>query len=65
MKNTKKRMHRTSDPTWHTYTYSGETKSPFDIEMIKYYNESEGRDQILFLYKDKTDGKIFKYRILQ
>jgi hypothetical protein len=65
MKKSKRKIHKTSDPTWHTVTYGNSSKSPFDIEWIKYYNEREGRDQIMFLYMDKTDGKIVKHRILR
>jgi hypothetical protein len=65
MKNTKKRTHKTSDPTWDTQTYGNSSKSPFGIEWVKYYNKVEGRDQILFIYTNKDDGKIVKYRMLR
>ena len=64
-KNTKKRIHKTSDPTWNTHTYSGSSRSEFDLEWVKYYNKAEGRDQIIFLYKNKDNGDIVKYRILR
>ena len=64
MKKTKRKRHKTSDPNYDTYTYSGFTKNPFNVEWIKYYNQSEGRDQIVFLYKDKKTNKIVKHRIL-
>ena len=63
-KTTKKRIHKTADPSWNTHTYSGSKKSPFQIEWLKYYNPMEGRDQVLFLYKERGTGKICKYRIL-
>ena len=65
MKGTKRKRHKTSDPHYDTYTYSGHSKKAFDIEWIKYYNPVEGRDQILFLYKSKDDGRIVKYRTLR
>jgi hypothetical protein len=64
MKNTRKKMHKTADPTWHTYTYGNSSKSPFNIEWVKYFNPMEGRDQIVFLYSCKETGKIAKHRIL-
>ena len=64
MKSTKKKTHKTSDPTWDAHTYGNETH-PFKIEWLKYYNKVEGRDQILFLYKDKHNDNIIKYRILR
>ena len=60
----KKKTHKTSDPHYNVYTY-GQGKNPFDIEWIKYYNSSEGRDQIIFLYTDKKTKEICKYRILR
>ena len=65
MKNkVKKRMHKTTDPTWDAYTY-GSPRNPFDMEWIKYFNPIEGRDQIIFLYKEKKSGRICKHRILR
>ena len=64
-KKVKKKVHRKNDGSWDTSDLYRSGKSPFDIEWIKYYNEAEGRDQILFLYKDKLTKKIFKYRILR
>lgn len=61
----KKKVYKTLDPSWDTYTYSGPSESPFDIEWLKYYNTVEGRDQILFLYTDKKTKKICKYRALR
>ena len=67
MKNkTKTKMHKTSDPTWDTHTYGGTpSKKVFDVEWLKYYNQVEGRDQILFLYTSKDTGEIVKYRFLR
>ena len=65
MKNVKKKTHKTSDPNWDTYTYSGASTNKFNIEWLKYYNKVEGRDQIIFLYSDRDTGKIIKYRILR
>ena len=62
---TKRKIHSTSDPNWNTHTYSGLSKCPFDMEMVKYYNPVEGRDQILFLYLEKGTNKIVKYRTLR
>jgi len=60
----KKKIHKTSDPNYDVHTY-GQGKNPFDIEWIKYYNSTEGRDQIIFLYTDKKTKEICKYRILR
>tara|TARA_Y100000310_G_scaffold146412_1_gene145723 strand:+ start:856 stop:1059 length:204 start_codon:yes stop_codon:yes gene_type:complete len=60
----RKKRWKTKDPTWETQTY-GSGKTPFEIEWLKYYNPVEGRDQILFLYKDKKTKGICKYRILR
>ena len=62
-KRTKKKLHKTSDPTWYTHTY-GSDKTPFNMEWLKFYNPMEGRDQILFIYSDKLTGKICKWRTL-
>jgi hypothetical protein len=35
---------------------------PFDIEWIKHYNPMEGKDQIIFIYKNKKNKKIAKWR---
>ena len=61
---TKKKMHKTSDPHYDVHTYSG-FKNPFDMELVKYYNQAEGRNQVIFLYKDRDDGKIVKYRVMR
>ena len=60
----KKKTHKTSDPNYEVHTY-GQGKNPFDIEWIKYFNASEGRDQVIFLYTDKKTKKICKYRVLR
>ncbi len=67
MKKVKKRAHKTSDPTWNTHTYghNNDSKYPFDMEYLKYHNPREGRDQVIFLYKDKDTKKICKYRVLR
>ena len=49
---------------WNTDGLHQCNHNPFDLEYLKYYNEREGRDQILFLYKDKITKEIIKYRIL-
>ena len=64
-KTTKRRMHKTSDPTWEAQTYGNSSKSPFNIEWVKYYNKQEGRDQVMFLYTERQTGKIVKYRVLR
>ncbi len=64
-----KKIHEGADPTWHTVTYPATpehpSKSPFNVEWLKYFNPMEGRDQIMFLYSDKDTGKIVKYRVLR
>ena len=60
----KKKKYSTGDPTWQTITYGNPSKSPFNVEWLKYYNPMEGRDQIMFIYSDKSTKKITKYRIL-
>lgn len=39
--------------------------NPFTVEYLKFYNEKEGREQIVFLYSDKNTGKIVKYRVMR
>ena len=63
-RNTKKKMHKTSDPHYKVQTY-GQGKNPFNVEWVKYYNSVEGRDQIIFLYKNKENDDIVKYSILR
>ncbi len=63
MKKSKRKSHPTLDPTWNTETY-GATRNPFNMEYLKYYNNREGKDQIIFLYTDKISHKIQKYKIL-
>ena len=61
----KKKKWKTKDPSWDAHTYGNQRKAPFDLEWVKYYNPMEGRDQIMFLYKEPTTKKIRKYRILR
>ena len=61
----KKKKWKTKDPSWNAHTYGNQRKAPFDLEWVKYYNPMEGRDQIMFLYKEPTTKKIRKYRILR
>ena len=63
-KKVKKKMHKTSDPTWETQTYGNSSKIPFNMEWLKHYNPMEGKDQIIFLYTDKRTKKIAKHRVL-
>ena len=63
-KKVKRKMNKTPDPKYKVQTY-GQGKNPFDMEWIKYYNPIEGRDQIVFLYIDKSSKKTVKYRILR
>lgn len=65
MKKVKKKPTKKKDGSWDTRDLYRCGKSPFDIEWLKYYNPAEGRDQILFLYKDKISKKICKYKILR
>ena len=64
-----KKVHVTADPNWNTITYPSQpedpSKSPFNVEWLKYFNPMEGRDQIMFLYSSKKTGKIVKYRVLR
>jgi len=67
-KKVKRKIHKTSDPTYNTHTYptvSDGGKIPFDIEWMKYYNPREGRDQIMFLYVDKVTKEPVKYRVMR
>jgi hypothetical protein len=57
----KKKIHKTADPNYDVHTY-GQGKNPFDLETILYYNEREGRDIVIRLYKDKETGEILKWR---
>lgn len=62
---TKRKKHKTKDPNYNTYTYSGFAKNPFNVEWTKYFNPMEGRDQIIFLYTDKRTKAIVKHRIMR
>ena len=62
---TKRKVHRKPDGSWDTSDLYRTSGDPFDMEWIKYYNPVEGRDQVLFLYKDKETKKIIKHRILR
>jgi len=61
----KKKVHKRNDGSWDTSDLYRCSKNPFEIEWIKYFNPVEGRDQIIFLYKDKRTKKIIKHRILR
>jgi hypothetical protein len=62
----KKKPTKKKDGSWDTTDlYRNSERYPFDIEWLKYYNSMEGRDQVLFLYKDKKTKKIIKHRILR
>ena len=61
----KRKLHKTADPSWDAQTYGNPSRSPFNIEWLKYFNSIEGRDQIIFLYTDKETKEIVKYRILR
>ena len=62
----KKKLVKKSDGSWDTGDlYRNTNTYPFEIEWQKHYNPMEGRDQILFLYKDRKTKKICKYRILR
>ncbi len=62
-KNIKKKSHKTLDPTWDTETY-GSDKNVFQLEYINYYNEREGKTQIIILHKSREDGRIVKHTIV-
>ena len=64
-KKVKKKVRKKSDGSWDLSDLYRSGKNPFDIEWIKCYNPMEGRDQILFLYIDKSTKKIVKYRLLR
>ena len=56
----KKKVSRRKDGSWDTSDLYKCSFNPFTIEWLKIYNSIEGRDQILFLYKDKKTKKIIK-----
>ena len=61
----KKKVSQREDGSWDTRDLYRCSFSPFVIEWLKIYNSMEGRDQIVFLYKDKKTKKIIKYRTLR
>ena len=62
----KKKIIKKSDGSWDTSDlYRNTSKFPFEIEWLKYFNPMEGRNQIVFLYKDRKTKRIIKYRILR
>jgi len=62
----KKKLRKDKEGYWDTTDlYRNSDKYPFEIEWMKYFNPVEGRDQIIFLYKDKRTKKIIKHRILR
>ena len=62
----KKKISKKKDGSWDLGDlYRNTTKEPFDIEWVKYFNPTEGRDQIMFIYSCKETKKICKYRILR
>tara|TARA_Y100000310_G_scaffold291084_1_gene318763 strand:+ start:440 stop:664 length:225 start_codon:yes stop_codon:yes gene_type:complete len=62
----KKKPKKRNDGSWDTSDlYRNTSRHPFKIEWVKYYNQAEGRDQIIFLYSDKNTKKIIKHRILR
>jgi hypothetical protein len=63
--NAKRKISKKKDGGWDTSDLYRSGKSPFDIEWMKFYNEAEGKTQIIFLYKSKLTGKICKYRMLR
>ena len=65
-KKVKRKITKKKDGSWDTSDlYRNTSKFPFNIEWKKYYNPTEGRDQIIFLYSDKETDRICKYRILR
>ena len=64
-KKVKKKVSKRHDGSWDTTDLYRSGKNPFNIEHVKYYNEREGKTQILFLYTDKKSKQIRKYRILR
>jgi hypothetical protein len=66
MKKVKRKAIKKKDGSWDTSDlYRHSSKDPFNIEWLKYFNPREGRDQILFIYTDKENKKIVKYRTLR
>lgn len=62
----KKKPIKKKDGSWDTGDlYRNSNRYPFEIEYMEYFNSAEGRDQIIFLYKDRKTKKIIKYRILR
>jgi hypothetical protein len=58
----KKKLTKRDDGSWDTSDLYKSGKNPFDVETIVYYNEREGKDVIIYLYKDKETGEIMKWR---
>ena len=56
----KKKLVKKDDGSWDTSDLYKSDKAPFEMEWLKYYNPMEGRDQILFLYKDRITKRISK-----
>ena len=50
---------------WDTHELYQCSYDSFNVEWTKYYNQAEGRDQIMFVYKDEETNKIIKYRTLR
>ena len=62
----KKKPIKKEDGSWDlSDLYRNSDRYPFEIEWLKYFNPMEGRDQIVFLYKDKKTKKIIKHGILR
>lgn len=65
MKRIKKKPNKDKEGRWDTSDLYRCSRSLFEIEWLKHFNKMEGRDQIIFLYKDRGNKKIIKYRTLR
>ena len=60
----KKKPVKKPDGSWDTSDLYKSGKNPFKMEIIRHYNQMEGRTDFFMLYLDKKTGKIVKWRKL-
>ena len=58
----KRKLSKKKDGSWDTADLYKSGKNPFDIEVLTYFNSLEGKDIIIYLYKDKETGEIRKWK---
>jgi len=58
----KRKLGKNKDGSWDTSDLYKSGKNPFDIEVLTYFNSLEGKDIIIYLYKDKETGEIRKWK---